>query len=497
MSTTIQDTDHATLDVLLDRAAAAARPWGDAPPASRAGGLRAVADALDGAAEELVPLADRESHLGTGRLTGELARTTFQLRLLAREVSGGEYFHAVIDHPDQSWPPGPRPDLRRIHRPLGPVVVFAASNVPFAFSTAGGDTASALAAGCPVLLKAHPGHPALAARTGELVAAALAGAGAPEGTFAVFYGDDAGRAAVQDHRVAAGAFTGSLRGGRALFDLAVSRPTPIPFYAEMGSINPAFVTGTALADRREKILAGYVDSFTLGAGQFCTKPGLLVVPRGSGVGDDLAALVAARSGAPLLNGKILRGYQSVRSHLTAHRAVEVLAEGSQPAEGAPAPTLLRVAATDLVAHAGELLEECFGPTSMVVTYESWEEVLTLAGVIPGQLTATVHAEDGDPGVVDLLRVLQDVAGRIIWNGWPTGVSVSWAMQHGGPYPATTSPMYTSVGVSAIERFLRPVTFQSVPDALLPPALQEGNPLGVERRYGASASELDGADPRQG
>jgi len=492
-TTPILDTEPAALERLLSQAAAAAGPWGDTLPTARAKVLCAVAEALDTAGDDLVHLADSESHLGVGRLTGELARTTFQLRLLAREIGRGEMFHAVIDRADQAWPAGPRPDLRRVHRPLGPVVVFAASNFPFAFSTAGSDTASALAAGCPVLLKAHPGHLELTARTGELVSTALAGAGTPEGTFAVFYGDEAARAAVQDPRIAAGAFTGSWRSGRILFDLAVSRPTPIPFYAEMGSINPVFVTEGALAARREEILAGYVDSFTLSAGQFCTKPGLLVVPEAAGVGEDLAALLAGRPGAALLNDRIAQGHRSVRDQLAAHSAVDVLASGPAPDDGAvdgpPAPTLLTVPVSQLVRYADELLEECFGPTSMVVTYSSWIEVLDLARSLPGQLTATVHAEEADASVGELLRVLQDVAGRILWNGWPTGVSVTWAMHHGGPYPATTSPMYTSVGVSAIERFLRPVAFQSVPDALLPAALRDANPLGVPRTEGVTAADL--------
>jgi len=492
-TTPILDTDSAALERLLSQAAAAFGPWGDMLPSVRAKALCAVAEALDTAGDELVYLADRESHLGVGRLTGELARTTFQLRLLAQAIGRGEMFHAVIDRADQAWPTGPRPDLRRVHQPLGPVLVFAASNFPFAFSTAGGDTASALAAGCPVLLKAHPGHPELTARTGELVIAALAGAGAPEGTFGVFYGDEAARATLQDRRIAAGAFTGSLRAGRMLFDLAMSRPTPIPFYAEMGSLNPVFVTEGALAARREEILAGYVDSFTLGAGQFCTKPGLLIVPELTGIGEDLAALLAGRPGVTLLNDRIAQGHRSVRDQLAAHPAVNVLASGSVPDDGAvgelPAPTLLRVPAAQLLRYPDELLEECFGPTSLVVTYTSWIEVLDLARCLPGQLTATVHAEEEDPGVGELLRVLQDVAGRILWNGWPTGVSVTWAMHHGGPYPATTSPMYTSVGVSAIERFLRPVAFQSMPDALLPAALRDANPLGIPRTEGMVATDL--------
>ncbi|MHB8505526.1 MAG: aldehyde dehydrogenase family protein, partial [Acidimicrobiales bacterium] len=351
---------------------------------------------------------------------------------------------------------------------------FAASNFPFAFSVAGGDTASALAAGCPVLLKAHPGHPRLSARTGEIVSGALGGGG----TFGVLFGDEAGRRVLCDERIAAGAFTGSVAGGRALFDIAVSRPVPIPFFGELGSLNPTFVTAAALAARRDEILSGYVASFTLGAGQFCTKPGLLFVPAGAGVEEDLVAIVAGRPGAPLLNERIAAGHARVREQLRAR--TEVLVEGGgDPA--APAPTLLRTTVGHLLAGRDELLRECFGPTSIVVTYDDPGSLLEVAGALEGQLTATVQCEGDEPDVAELLRRLRDRVGRLVCNGWPTGVAVTWAMQHGGPYPATTAPATTSVGTAAIGRFLRPVSYQSVPDALLPPALRDGNPLGIPRR----------------
>jgi NADP-dependent aldehyde dehydrogenase len=266
------DTSGESLDALLDAAFVAAGPWGALEPTARAAALRAVADAIDAAAAELVPIAMEESHLPEARLAGEVKRTTSQLRLFSEVLEDGSYLEATIDHPDESWPSGPRPDVRRVLVPLGPAVVFAAGNFPFAFSVAGGDTASALAAGCPVVLKAHPGHPRLSALTAAFVSGALDAAGAASGTFSIIFGEDAGRAAVDDPRVKVGAFTGSLRGGRALFDRAMSRPDPIPFFGELGSLNPVFVTAGAAAARMEEIVSGYVGSFTFGPPRHTTSP---------------------------------------------------------------------------------------------------------------------------------------------------------------------------------------------------------------------------------
>jgi NADP-dependent aldehyde dehydrogenase len=476
------ETSPAELEEVLLAAAAASRAWCDMTPAARGSCLRAVADALDAASDELVPMAVTESHLGTDRLTGELVRTTFQLRLFADVLEEGSFLGATIDHPEPTWPPGPRPDLRRLLVPLGPVVVFAASNFPFAFSVAGGDTASALAAGCPVVVKAHPGHPRLSARTGEIVSRSLASSGAPSGTFAVMYGEEAGRAAVKSGHVHAGAFTGSLQGGRALFDLAVSRPSPIPFYAEMGSLNPVFVTRAALVDRAHEILANFATSLTLSAGQFCTKPGLLFVPAGSVSDEDLRdALETHRAGAALLNEHIQTGYTRQLDALRRHPGVRTVL-GDRNGEGEPpSPTILATTVRELLAAPEQLLVECFGPTSLVIEYADDAELLEAAGALEGQLTATVHGEEAETVLPTLLSVLTDRAGRVLWNGWPTGVSVTDAMQHGGPYPATTASLHTSVGSASISRFLRPVCYQSMPDLLLPLALRDANPLGIPRR----------------
>lgn len=481
ISMTTADTTPEELDRVLAAATAAARPFGELRPARRAELLRRVADELDAAGDELVPLAQAESHLPEPRLRGELVRTTFQLRLFSEVLEEGSYLGAVLDSPREDWPTGARPDLRRMLLPLGPVVVFAASNFPFAFSVAGGDTASALAAGCPVVLKTHPGHPELSRRTGEIVADALRAGGAPEGTFALINGDEAGRGAVQDPRIRAGGFTGSLRGGRALFDLACARQDPIPFYAEMGSVNPSFATPRA-AEQAADVAAGYLGSFTLGAGQFCVKPGLLFVPedRAGEFEKALVDAVTAREPAPMLNDRIETGFWQVLDRLTEHPAVQVLARGERTASG-PSPTLLRTTAARLREHRDELVEECFGPASILVSYTDEQDLLAAVELFRGELTATVHGEADEPLTARLCTELAERAGRVVCNAWPTGVSVTHAMQHGGPYPATTAGTTTSVGTAAIERFLRPVCYQNAPAEVLPEALRDDNPLGIPRR----------------
>lgn len=437
-----------TLDATLEAAARAARSWARA---DRAAALEKIADGIDAAADQLVPLAHEETRIPEVRLRGEVVRTTFQLRLLAKETTR----RAVVDEADPASPPAPRPKLVLTHRPIGPVLVFAASNFPFAFSVAGGDTASALAAGCPVVLKAHPGHPRLSDATGEIVRAAL-----PAGVFAVIHSEQDGRAALTDPRIKAGAFTGSPGAGRALFDIASSRPDPIPFYGELGSVNPVFVTEAAARARGAEIASGYVDSFTMGAGQLCTKPGLFVVPAGSGLGELAAGRVREVAPAPLLNDKIANGYAAVLGQLVGHAEVRTLVDGGA------APSLLATTAAAVLKHGEALRTECFGPASLVVEYSSESEMLDLVRSLDGQLTGTVQAEDDDPIAAELVDELAEHVGRVVWNGWPTGVAVTYAMHHGGPYPATTSPLHTSVGTAAVDRFLRPVAFQNVPDKVL-------------------------------
>ncbi|EMD28380.1 aldehyde dehydrogenase (NADP(+)) [Amycolatopsis azurea] len=478
-----QATDPATLEQILAAAADAAGTTAAATPAQRAGWLNAAADALDAAADELIALANQETHLPIApRLQGELKRTTFQLRLFGEVLADGSFLGATVDHADAAWPMGPRPDIRRLLTPIGPVLVFAASNFPFAFSVAGGDTASALAAGCPVVLKAHSGHPELSARTGEILREALVKAGAPEGIFAVIFGQQNGVTALKDPRIQAASFTGSVPGGRALFDIATSRPSPIPFYGELGSVNPVVVTRSAIDARGEAIAKAYAGSFTLGAGQFCTKPGLLFLPEGHGLEDTLREAVAAIPAQPMLNERIAAGFADGLAKLSDVEGVEVLS-ASGGAEGiSHGATLLATTAKDFLADADTVREECFGPASLIVTYTDQAELISLLGVMEPGLTATIQGEESDVDWIrPVLPSLTRVAGRLLWNDWPTGVTVTWAQEHGGPYPATTAPTSTSVGTAAIERFLRPIAWQGFPDALLPEPLQENNPWDLPRR----------------
>lgn len=478
---TVPDTTPDELESVLAAATRAAGPLASLRPAERARLLRAAADALDAAAGELVPIAIEESALAEARLTGEVARSSGQLRLFAEALEEGSYLEVVIDSADQDAKPVPRPDLRRMLVPLGPVLVFAASNFPFAFSVPGGDTASALAAGSPVVLKAHPGHPRLSQRTGEVLAEALRAAGAPEGAFAVIHGMGVGTTALTDKRIKAAAFTGSVKGGRALLDIATSREEPIPFYGELGSLNPVFVTPAAVAARGEAIADGYVGSFTLGTGQFCTKPGLLFLPEDHGLEERIAGAVRDTSPAGMLSDRIRSGHAHERDRLEGLGAVRTLVHGAESDSGV-APTLLATTAKELLADPDALLQECFGPTSIIVEYTGPDELLAAAEAFGGNLTATVHAEDADAATLPpLLDVLRERTGRLVYNGWPTGVAVAWAMHHGGPYPSTTASVHTSVGTTAVRRFLRPVCYQNTPQALLPEALQDGNPLGLPRR----------------
>jgi NADP-dependent aldehyde dehydrogenase len=452
------------------RAAAAAHPFASLPDGRRAELLDAVADALDAAADELVAVSGEETALPEGRLRGELARTTAQLRKFGDVVREGGYLEATIDHADPSDVP-PRPDLRRVLRPIGPVAVFAASNFPFAFSVAGGDTASALAVGCPVIVKTHPGHPRTSELTARLVAAALAEA--PEGVFQTVAGFDEGLALVDAEQIEAVAFTGSVRAGRALLERCAARPRPIPFYGELGSLNPVVVTPDADAARGGELAAGLAGSFQLGDGQFCTKPGLVFVPEGSALEAALPAHVAV--GEPrMLTQAIADGYETGRQRASAIPGVEVIAGGGS----ATAPTVLAADAATLLAH-GQLLDEVFGPVTVLVRYRDAAALDAALGMLEGSLTMTLHAEP-EEDIAGLADWAASRAGRVLFGGWPTGVAVSWAQHHGGPWPATNT-VFTSVGATAVRRFLRPVTYQDAPASVLPPALRDDNPLGIPRR----------------
>lgn len=475
-------TDDSVVDDVIASAAAAFTRTAQSTPAERANWLAAAADALDQHSDELVAIAHRETHLPAAtRLAGELARTTFQLRLFGQVLRDGAFLGATVDHADPDWPMGARPDLRRMLVAIGPVLVFAASNFPFAFSVAGGDSAAALAAGCPVVVKAHPGHPELSARVGEIVNSALVESGAPTGTFAVIYGQDAGVHALRHPQIQAAAFTGSVAGGRALFDIAAARPRPIPFYGELGSINPVVVTRAALAGRGHQIVEGFVSSFTLGCGQFCTKPGLVFVPDDADIDAELATAVSDVAPTPMLNESIYQGFSARMAQLSDGDGSRIV-QATGGSQDAPAASLFRLTAQQLLDDHANYGTEAFGPASVLVGYRDFDELARLLDVVEPSLTASIQAEESDAAelrpVIDRLVFL---AGRVLWNQWPTGVTVSWAQQHGGSYPATTAPTTTSVGTAAIERFLRPVAWQGFPDALLPAAVQESNPWSLPRR----------------
>jgi NADP-dependent aldehyde dehydrogenase len=436
--------------------------------------LRAIADALDEAGPALIAVADAETALGTQRLQGELTRTCFQLRFFASVVDEGSYLEATIDR-EKETAMGPRPDLRRLLVPLGPVAVFGASNFPLAFSVPGGDTASALAVGCPVVVKAHESHPATSEMAARIMADAIARFGGPAGTLALVHGRSAGGLLVRHPIIRAVGFTGSVVSARALMSLMAERPDPIPFYGELGSINPLIITAHAAEERTEAIGRGVVQSVTLGAGQFCTKPGLAFVPR-THAGSQLVE-VAARAfdqmpSAVLLNESIQRSFDTAMQARGREPGLRELAAG-----GAPEPGTVgvggRLFEVDIEQLTTPMIEECFGPTAILVRYDDFDQLTGALANIPASLTATLHlgsAESADQRLVDLL---EEKGSRIVVNGFPTGVAVSWAQTHGGGWPATNS-IHSSVGATALRRFLRPVTWQDAPEALLPMELRDGD-----------------------
>jgi NADP-dependent aldehyde dehydrogenase len=369
--------------------------------------------------------------------------------------------------------------LRRLLQPIGPVAVFAASNFPFAFSVAGGDTASALAAGCSVIVKAHEAHPQTAHATAALVARALADAGAPAGVLDIVHGVAAGVQLVGHPAIKAAGFTGSTRGGRVLFDLANARPAPIPFYGELGSVNPVLILPHAAAERALEIARGFAASLTLGVGQFCTNPGLLFAP--VTLVDELAAAVRQSSGGAMLTRRMRESYQAGTQALAAGAEPVAVGADSDAAFGVT-PRLFRIDLESFAADMESHVDECFGPAALVVAYHDVEHVIALLDRLPGTLTASVHAAASDAGTaLRAADALRGVAGRVVYNGWPTGVAVASGMQHGGPWPSATNPLHTSVGPTAIRRWLVPVSFQDWPDALLPDELKDANPLRIPRR----------------
>jgi len=470
----------------VDLAAAAAnevdKAYRQTTPQQRHDLLHAIADSLEETRETIVARAKLESALPEARLNGELSRTTAQLRLFASVVMGGLWQEAIFDSANPQREPLPKPDIRRQNIALGPVAVFGASNFPLAFSTAGGDTASALAAGCPVVVKGHPAHPGTSDIVAKCIAKALENQALPQAIFTLLQGTshELGQAVVKHPMIKAVGFTGSIHGGRALFDLAQQRPEPIPFFGELGASNPVFILPGRMKNQHQTLAEEYLLSMNMGCGQFCTKPAVVFVEKGEHSSQFLNAVrqgIENHQGQTMLTSGIKRNYLEQSEKRAQQKGLSLTQ--STPDQGVPSK--LFETTSEEWRNNPQWQEEIFGPQSVVVICETGEEMIALSQELAGSLTATIHADEADyPLAKRLLPELEEVAGRIVFNAWPTGVEVSYAMVHGGPYPASTMPASTSVGAEAIKRWLRPVAYQSVPDALLPTSLQQANPLNVRR-----------------
>ena len=486
LPTKFQHGTEELVDQAVQAANACAEEFAAMLPAKRAAFLRAIADEIDARGDEITEIGNLESALPAARLTGERGRTVGQLRFFADWIEEGSWFEARIETAQPDRQPLPKPDIRVMHKALGPVGVFGASNFPLAFSTAGGDTASALAAGCPVVFKGHAAHPGTSEVVAKAIEAAIKKTGMPKGVFSLIHGGTrkVGQALVAHPLIKAVGFTGSTGGGRALFDIAVSRPEPIPFYGELGSNNPVFLMPKAMNAKAVEIAKGWVGSLTMGVGQFCTNPGLLIALKGADLDafvETAAAELGQVGGAAMLTDRVSSAYHHVTDAMAGHAKVTCALkrrDSDGPFEGSPA--IFRTTAADWQANP-ELAEEMFGPAGIIVECDTPEEMVALSATLIGQLTATVHMVDADAELAGKLRpALEKCAGRILINGWPTGVEVCHSMVHGGPYPASTDSRATSVGSLAIKRFIRPVSYQAFPDALLPEALKDANPLNIPR-----------------
>ncbi|MCI0710242.1 MAG: aldehyde dehydrogenase (NADP(+)) [Chloroflexi bacterium] len=481
-TTLFYDATPSEIDRAVRAAAEAFEETRFYPAEKLAGFLDVVADEIEALGDTLLETADWETGLGLPRLQGERGRTTGQLRKFAALLREGSYVDAIIDTATEN-----NPDVRRMLFPIGPVGVFSASNFPFAFAVAGGDTASAFAAGCPVIVKGHPSHPATSQLFAEAIAAAVEKCGFPAGFFSLIQGNsiDVGQTLVKHPLIEVIGFTGSLRGGRAIFDTAAARPKPIPVFAEMGSVNPVIFMPEALKNRREELAASLVNSVTLGSGQFCTNPGLLFVvdnQEGRQFIQEVTELMSAAEPCVLLNAQIENGLAKAVENTRQHASIELLTGGMVEVDEyyTYASTVMHTTSENF-RNDTHLQVEHFGPVTMFVTCNSLDDMRETVSTLDGNLTAAIHAEASEMKAAHtLFAVLREKVGRLIWNGFPTGVAVVPAMQHGGPYPATTAPHTTSVGMVAIQRFMRPVAFQNMPNDLLPDALKNENPLHIWR-----------------
>ena len=474
------------IHLAIEKAEDAFQVYSQKSDKKRAEFLDAIADQIMALGDTLIQRCMAETALPEARLRGERGRTVNQLKLFADLLREGSWVNAKIDQAEPDRQPAPKPDIRQMQRPLGPVGIFGASNFPLAFSVAGGDTASALAAGCTIIVKAHPAHPG----TSELVAKAILKAAKatemPDGVFSLVQGPsiEVGMAIVRHPLIQAIGFTGSFRGGKSIFDAAVRRPVPIPVYAEMGSINPVFILPEALAHRGETIAKGLIASLTLGVGQFCTNPGVFIGQESEDMNHFLqhcSNLVSACDAGIMLTKNISTAYKENRQKALKTQSVELVAEGpfnSHPSTGQV--SVLKTTVQNWLKEPG-LSEEIFGPTSIGLVARDKEDLLALARNLEGHLTATIHGTEADlKNHQDLLKILERKVGRLLINGFPTGVEVCHSMIHGGPFPATTDVRTTSVGTDAIYRFTRPVCYQNFPAYLLPDALKDDNPLQIWR-----------------
>ncbi|WP_225865671.1 aldehyde dehydrogenase (NADP(+)) [Dyadobacter aurulentus] len=473
------------LDTLLQNVQNAFVTINTYPVSKRVALMRTIANEIEALGPELIETARAESNLPEARLTGEKGRTIFQWRSYADAVEKGYSLDASIDTANPDRTP-PKPDIRKTNVALGPVAVFGASNFPFAFSTAGGDTASAIAAGCPVVVKAHPGHPKTSQIMADAISRGVEKSGFPAGTFSHVFCEtnEEAQALISHPVIKAVGFTGSNRGGLALVEIANKRPEPIPVFAEMGSINPVFLFSGKLQTAAAELAKQYAGSLTLGVGQFCTNPGLVIAEQGAGLDQFTESLnedILKALPAPMLNAGIAKGYTSNREKVIGLAGVQVLsAATTEAAEGQGAATVATVSGVDFLIN-DDLQTEVFGPFALIVKCKDANEVFAVTEKLHGQLTATLLATGDDLAAnAELVALIQNKCGRIIFNNFPTGVEVCKSMHHGGPFPSSSNAQYTSVGPDAIKRFTRPLSFQNWPDEFLPEELQNANPLGIWR-----------------
>ncbi|MFT4855788.1 MAG: acyl-CoA reductase-like NAD-dependent aldehyde dehydrogenase [Planctomycetota bacterium] len=477
-------SNQMNLDQIFDSAQAAFLSYKNFSGAKKADFLEKIAETLEENRSAIVLMAVRESNLPEGRINGELGRTTGQIKLFANLLREGSWVEATVDPADPNRSPLPKADIRRMLTPLGPVVVFGASNFPLAFSTAGGDTISALAAGCPVVYKGHPAHPDTSKFVGDCISQAVKKSGLPEGVFThVEGGVKMGQDLVKHPLTKAVGFTGSFGAGKSLFNIAGNRDQPIPVYAEMGSVNPIFAFPKRLKNELVPLAQSFVGSLTLGAGQFCTNPGLIFVPRtlAERFGNAISESIQDVAAAPMLHEGIAESYYKSLNELQLRSELEWVKVPDAKHLINASPALAEISAADWMED-DFFQEEVFGSFALMVVYENTAELMAVAEKLHGQLTISLWGDNDEFNAnKELINLLEEKCGRLLFGGVPTGVEVGYAMQHGGPFPATTDSRSTSVGAHAIKRFVRPIAFQDMPQDLLPDALKDGNPLGIMRQ----------------